>query len=186
MHGPLLVSWLVVAIGAATGAFCLLRPASRPGCAVRAEGLMGLGMGVMAVPGSVLDQRPWGPPVLAVAFGAAGLHALAVARRAPSHLHHVVGAGAMVYMALAMAGAPHPMTGPMAGMTHGMAGVPWLTALLLGYFAGYAIWTGLRILPPVAPVPATVTGPPLLRTPGLATACRTSMALAMVAMLLTM
>lgn len=195
MHGPPLIGWLVAAIGLAAGVSCLLRTAPRSGCAgasgdaggARAEGVMGLGMGLMAVPGSGLDQRPWGAAAFTLLFGVAALRSVFLARRAPHHVHHAVGAAAMVYMAVAMAGAPRSM----ADMDHGPVGTPSVTGLLLCYFAGYAIWTGARTIPGPRPVP-TAAGTAgggttaVLRAPELATACRVSMAMAMVAMLVTM
>ncbi|OMI34342.1 DUF5134 domain-containing protein [Streptomyces sparsogenes] len=134
MHGPPLAGWLLVALCAATGSYCLLRmrgePPGRLRRAAGAEALMGWGMAVMAVPAAALDPRPWGPPLLAAVFGVAAVRALLPGRRDGGplghHLHHAVGASAMVYMALAMAvggpaGGPRPRRarGPGAGAGRG-------------------------------------------------------------------
>jgi hypothetical protein len=184
-----LVGWLLVALGAATGLLCLLRV--RPGCAsatrrhaVRDEGLMGLGMAAMAVPASVLEPRPWGPPLFAVVFGAAAVRALLLVRRDgrhAHHTHHAVGAGAMAYMAVAML--PGPGTGTAAGHAgHMPGGVPLLTGLLLAYFTVYVLAAGVRLVS----VPVPVASVPVVAAPELAAACRVSMAIGMLAMLLTL
>ncbi|MEU3760584.1 DUF5134 domain-containing protein [Streptomyces albogriseolus] len=188
MHGPGSSGWLLVALCAATGAYCLLRMRSSVEEQRRAAGgeaLMGFGMAAMAVPAAVFTPPVWAWPLWAVVFGVAGLHALWAARVSAGHLHHVVGAGAMVYMAVVMAAAPR-------GAHHGGAGIPALTAALLLYFTAYVLVTGARLVP----VPALAGGPGVgPRTgsgtgwgdrPELARACRLSMGIAMVAMLLTM
>jgi hypothetical protein len=202
MHGPALVGWLLVMVGAATGLLCLLR--TRPGCAggadrhaARDEGLMGFGMAVMAVPVSVLDPRPWGPPLFAVAFGAAAVRALLLARRDgrhAHHAHHAVGAGAMAYMAVAMVPG-----GTASHDGHVPGGAPLLTGLLLAYFAAYVLAAGVRLasVPVVVQAggggvgelprpPAVATVGRGLRAPEMAAACRVSMAIGMLAMLLTL
>ncbi|MET7763933.1 DUF5134 domain-containing protein [Streptomyces sp. NPDC005393] len=159
MHGPPFVGWLVVALCAATGAYCLLQMRGEPPGPGRrvagAEALMAWGMAVMAVPSAVLDPRPWGPPAFAAVFGVAAVRALLPAWRGQGwpghHLHHAIGALAMVYMALAMmvstAGGHHDAdhmamrSGRMAG------GVPLLTGVLLAYFAVYVVRCGLRLVP---------------------------------------
>ncbi|MCM2429742.1 DUF5134 domain-containing protein [Streptomyces sp. RKAG337] len=175
MHGPPLVGWLLVVLSAATGLSCLLRHAARD------EALMGAGMAVMAVPMSVLDPRPWGSLLLALVFAAAAVRALLLARRPGHHLHHALGAAAMVYMAAAM-GTAAP-AGTHAG--HAPAGAPLLTGALLVYFAGYVLAAGARLVTVAAVAPAG--GPPagVPIAPELA-ACRVSMALGMFAMLLTL
>ncbi len=197
MHAPPLVGWLLVVIGSATGVSCLLR--TRAGCAAapgerrtaRDEGIMGLGMALMAVPGTFLHERAWGPPLFAAVFGAIAIRSALLARSESHRAHHALEAAAMVYMALLMAMPPHAsndMAG-MAGMAPsmtGMAGVPAVTALLLCYFAAYAIWTAVRLLPTT---PAATPGTPttaLLVTPGAATACRVSLSIGMLTMLLIM
>ncbi|MCQ4083337.1 DUF5134 domain-containing protein [Streptomyces sp. RB6PN25] len=201
MHGPPLVGWLLVVTGSATGLSCLLR--MRAGCAAapgerrtaRDEGVMGLGMGLMAVPAPVLDQHPWGPPLFVVAFGAMALRFAVLARDERHRFHHAVEAAAMAYTALAMgtgggsgmagmAGAPG--MGSQAGAP---TGIPVLTGVLLCYFAVYALATGIRMLPAAGRAPVTVTGPragSLLEAPELAAACRLSLGIGMFTMLLTM
>ncbi|MCF3146229.1 DUF5134 domain-containing protein [Streptomyces platensis] len=97
MHGPVWVGWLLVLLGAAAGAYCLVRARSGPAAQrgeARGEGLMALGMAAMAWPAAPPSWSPW---LFTAVFGAAGLWALA-----HRHLHHAVGALAMAYMALAM------------------------------------------------------------------------------------
>jgi hypothetical protein len=205
MHGPPLVAWLLVALGAATGAYCLFR--TRRGCrgaapverqVARAEALMGMGMAVMAVPVSVLDPPDWVAAAFGVVFGAAAVRALLLARRDAHHLHHAVGAGAMVYMAVAMAEAGTAgAAGVPAHVGHAPAGTPALTGLLLVYFAIYVLAAGVRLVsaPATATATATVTATataaaghpvPMAHAPELASACRVSMAIGMFAMLLTL
>ncbi|WKK24609.1 DUF5134 domain-containing protein [Streptomyces olivoreticuli] len=195
MHGPPLVGWLLVVLCAATGAYCLARTGAGIATEARATGgdaLMGLGMAVMAIPTAVLNTRPWGAPVFAIVFGAAGLRSLLVARgrmEGPHlhHLHHAVGAFAMVYMALAMAGAPagghsgHTGTGHLEG--HVPAGTPLLTGLLLVYFAVYVVRTVAALVPVVAVTSGEAAWP---GRPNLTNACRLSMGIGMLAMLLTL
>jgi hypothetical protein len=191
MNGPPLVGWLLVVISTATGISCLLRVRPSAGCATtsgerhsaRAEGLMGIGMGLMAVPASVLDQRLWGPVLFTVVFGVTAVRSLPLVRRAPHHAHHVVCAVAMVYMAVAMAGSGEAKgTAGMEGMP-GMMGYPLITGVLLGYFAAYALWAGTRI---PAAAAAGQPGGGVWQAPELAAACRVSLGLGMVAMLLTL
>ncbi len=182
MHGPASSGWLLVALCAATGAYCLLRMRSgveEQRRAAGGEALMGFGMAAMAVPAAVFTPPSWAWPAYAVVFGAAGLRALWAARSGRHHLHHLVGDAAMVYMALVMAGSP--------AHAHGSSGVPLLTGVLLLYFAGYVLLTGVRLLP-VGSGPEAGGG---ARggwgdRPELAHACRLSMGIAMLAMLLTM
>ncbi|MGV9289268.1 DUF5134 domain-containing protein [Streptomyces sp. NPDC003719] len=180
MHGPASSGWLLVALCAASGAYCLLRMRSSVEEQRRAAGgeaLMGFGMAAMAVPAAVFVPPSWAWPVYAVVFGAAGLHALWTARTNARHLHHLVGAGAMVYMAVVMAAS--------SGHTHGGSGAPPLTGALLLYFTGYVLVTGVRLVP-VPAVAGTGGSARWGDRPELARACRLSMGLAMVAMLLTM
>lgn len=190
MQGPPLVGWLLVVLCAATGAYCLarIRTDAEPegGRATGGDALMGLGMAAMAVPTAVLDTRPWGAPLFAVVFGAAGLRSLLVAARGrtePNHLHHAVGAFAMVYMALAMAGAPMAGHAGHVAAGHEPAGTPLLTGLLLVYFAVYVVRTVAVLVPVVAATSGEVTWP---GRPNLTNACRLSMGIGMLAMLLTM
>jgi hypothetical protein len=154
---------------------------------------MGFGMAVMAVPAAVFAPPGWAWPAYAVVFGAAALRALWAARRSAHHLHHLVGTAAMIYMALTMAASPAGGDGHV----HGASGVPVLTGVLLAYFTGYVLVTGARLIP--VPAGAAVTAAPSAgggRTgtgaprwgdrPELARACRLSMGIGMLAMLLTM
>ncbi|MFE9017308.1 DUF5134 domain-containing protein [Streptomyces sp. NPDC007808] len=177
MHGPVPQGWLLVALCAATGAYCVLRMRSQVEEQRRAAGgeaLMGFGMAAMAVPAAVFTPPAWAWPVYAAVFGAAALHALWSARAGAHHLHHLVGAVAMVYMAVAMAVSPH-------GSGHGGSGIPLVTGALLLYFTGYVLLSGVRLVP----VPAG-GGLAWGDRPELARACRLSMGIAMVAMLLTL
>ncbi|WP_225821566.1 DUF5134 domain-containing protein [Streptomyces naphthomycinicus] len=189
MHGPVSTAWLLVALCAGTGAYCLLRMRSgveEQRRAAGGEALMGFGMAAMAVPAAAFTPPRWAWPVYAAVFGAAALRALWSARGGPHHLHHLVGSAAMVYMAVAMATAP-----PVAHHAHGGAGVPLLTGALLLYFTGYVLLSGARLVPAAAPAggpgPASGRGPARWGDrPELARACRLSMGIGMVAMLLAM
>ncbi|MGW2564084.1 DUF5134 domain-containing protein [Streptomyces sp. NPDC001514] len=184
MHGPAMSGWLLVALCAASGAYCLLRARSGPVEERRAAGgeaVMGFGMAAMALPAAVVPSPPWSWLVYAAVFGAAALRALWAARLpsgAVHHLHHLVGSLAMVYMAVAMA----PGAGAHAG--HGRAGgVPLLTGALLVYFVVFVLRTGARLVPVAAPAGGGTVA--WGARPELALACRVSMGVAMVAMLLT-
>ncbi|MFF4586178.1 DUF5134 domain-containing protein [Streptomyces sp. NPDC001388] len=198
MHGPASPGWLLVALCAATGAYCLLRMRSTVEEQRRAAGgeaLMGFGMAVMAVPAAAFTPPVWAWPAYAAVFGAAALRALWAARTDAHHLHHLVGTSAMVYMAAAMAASP---VGTHAHGGGSASGVPLLTGVLLLYFTGYVLLSGVRLLPapgtgtagPAGPVsgagasagPAVAWGD----RPELARACRLSMGIGMLAMLLTM
>ena len=177
MHGPVSSAWLLVALCAATGAYCLLRMRSRVEEQRRTAGgeaLMGFGMAAMAVPAAVLAPPRWAWAAYAAVFGAAALRALWAARRDAHHLHHLVGGFAMVYMAAVMASGAHD-------------GLPLLTGALLAYFTAYVLWTGTRLIP--VAVAGHGGG---VRTVGwgdrleLARACRLSMGIGMLAMLLTL
>ncbi|EFL21547.1 putative integral membrane protein [Streptomyces himastatinicus ATCC 53653] len=200
MHGPPLIGWLLVALCAATGTYCLLQTRGEPpgpGRRVaRAEALMGWGMAAMAVPSAVLDPRPWGPLAFAAVFGVAAVRAVG-----HHHLHHAIGALAMAYMAFAMMtgrpGAPGGH-GHDASMAAGgdmasnatAGGIPVLTGALLAYFAVYAVRSGLRLLPMTdGAVTAAGAGAPYVgwsRRPELRHACRLTMAIGMFVMLLTL
>lgn len=184
MHGPPLVAWLLVALSAAAAVSCMLRPGAQ------SQALLGWGMAVMAVPLSVYDPPNWGPAVLAVVFTAVAVHALRPSGRRTSHrAHHLVCAGAMVYMSAAMAGTGSAHTAHTAHADHTTAGAPLLTGLLLVYFAGYALRAGSRLAMPGGShgAPAAPGGAIRLRhAPEVAAACRVAMALAMFAMLLTL
>lgn len=181
MHGPTSAGWLLVALCLAMGAYCLLRMRSsldeqRTGAG--GEALMGFAMALMAVPAAVLTPPAelWWAYV--TVFGAAAAYEVMRARRSAHHVHHLVGALAMVYMSLAMAS---------GGGHHSSAGVPLLTGALLLYYAAYVLRSGLRLMPAGtggASVAVTVTG--WGDRTELAMACRLSMGIAMFAMLLTM
>ncbi|WP_187284889.1 DUF5134 domain-containing protein [Streptomyces sp. OR43] len=196
MHGPAMSGWLLMALCAATGAYCLLRARARTGeerRAARAEALMGFGMAAMAVPAAVVAPPAWGWLLYAVLFGVAALRALWFSRRSGHHLHHLVGSSAMVYMSVVMAGPGAAAHGSHA--SHAMAaagGVPLLTGLLLVYYAAYVLRSGARLIP-VTAAPAgggaATGGPPAEgwgARPELALACRLTMGIAMFAMLLTL
>ncbi|WP_225833342.1 DUF5134 domain-containing protein [Streptomyces sp. NK08204] len=183
MHGPTPAAWLLVALCAATGAYCLVRMRSgleEQRRAAGGEALMGFGMATMAVPATVFTPPGWAWPLYTAVFGAAVLHALWVVRGDRHHLHHLVGASAMVYMSLTMASSP-----ASAHHAHGGSGVPLLTGMLLLYFTGYVLRSGARLVPAAAR--AGCSG--AVRwgdRPELARACRLSMGIGMVTMLLTM
>ncbi|MBA4860620.1 DUF5134 domain-containing protein [Streptomyces sp. PSKA54] len=199
MHGPASSGWLLVALCAAAGAYCLLRMRSGVEDQRRAAGgeaLMGFGMAVMSVPAAALTPPPWTWLLYTAVFGAAALHALWAARTSPHHLHHLVGTFAMAYMAAVMAAAPEGHAG------HGGAGVPLLTGVLLLYFAGYVLWAGVRLVPVAAAGGPSFSGEAESLgeghggrgsapaawgdRPELARACRLSMGIGMIAMLLTL
>jgi hypothetical protein len=181
VHGPASPGWLLVALCAATGAYCLLRMRSTVEEQRRAAGgeaLMGFGMAAMAVPAAAFNPPTWAWPVYAAVFGTAALHALWAAWTSGHHLHHLVGASAMVYMAVAMAAAPehHARHG-------GSSGVPLVTGVLLLYFMGYVLLSGVRLVPVAATAGGAVGWGD---RPELARACRLSMGIAMMAMLITL
>lgn len=203
MHGAPLISWLLVAVCGAAGGHAVLR--LRTGGERRwlagGEALMGLGMVAMAVPPAVWDPRPWGPALVAVVFAllfvattARALRGLAGPtatrwRRCSPDVHHGVGALAMVYMALAMAGdQPHAEHGhATAG-----SGTPLLSGALLTYFALHVTRCGARLAPPPWST-ASGAGPPSsavepggwAHRPEVTTAAQVAMSLGMFAMLLT-
>lgn len=191
MHGPELVGWMLVALCGGVGASCL-RPLRGCGPGRRAaagEALMGFGMAVMAVPAPPVQPPPHAFTVL---FGAAAVYELALAAggsgHRPHHLHHAVGALAMVHMALAMASSPLGGHGHhAAGAAGGPVPAGAVTAVLLAYFAVYVLYAGARLVPavPAAPRPATaVASGATPRPPEVAAACRLSMGIGMFAMLL--
>src|SRR5689334_12316467 len=145
VHGPASPGWLLVALCVATGAYCLLRmrsPVEEQRRAAGGEALMGFGMAAMAVPAAVFTPPAWAWPGYAAVFGAAALRALWSARTSRHHLHHLVGAGAMVYMSVVMAASPESHH-----HGHGGSGIPLLTGALLLYFAGYVLLSGARLVP---------------------------------------
>ncbi|ORT60800.1 DUF5134 domain-containing protein [Streptomyces sp. CB03238] len=183
MHGPAMSGWLLVALCVTAGAYCLARMRSCSGAERRAavdEAVMGFGMAAMAVPAAVVAPPEWAWAVYAVVFGAASVRALWSARRgAGHHVHHLVGSLAMVYMAVTMAGG-----GGGAHTAHGAAGgVPLVTGLLLAYYTVYVLRSGLRLVPVAVGAFGPVGGGGWGTGPEVALACRVSMGLAMVAML---
>ncbi|MGW0475386.1 DUF5134 domain-containing protein, partial [Streptomyces coeruleorubidus] len=83
MHGPASSGWLLVALCAVTGAYCLARMRGGAGeerGAAGGEALMGFGMAAMAVPAAVFTPPSWAWPVYVVVFGAAAVPALWAAR----------------------------------------------------------------------------------------------------------
>jgi hypothetical protein len=184
-HEPPLVDWLLVVLSLATAVSCLVRSQDRE------EAVMGAGMAVMAVPASVLGPQWWVAPVFAAVYAAAALRAMVPGGACQGHrVHHVVCSAAMVYMASAMAG--WGARGHGDGMRMG-SGVPAATGLLALYFAVYVVRAGVRLVLVPAPVAAAPgagdpAGPPLrLRhSREVADACRVSMALGMLTMLLLM
>ncbi|SCK57421.1 DUF5134 domain-containing protein [Streptomyces sp. WMMB 322] len=214
MHGSATVGWLLTALCAFVACVCLLRARGAGGMrrrTARSEALMGLGMAAMALPGSVSAGPP--PLVLVLLFAGVGareltlLHEARRAARPPRgrgspdrsgrrsgsghHLHHLVGALAMIYMALAM---PGPHGAAQGGHTAGAApGLPLLTGALLVYYAAYVMRTGLLLLPApargaaVAGAGAGAGAPggdcPAHDRPELASACRVAMGIGMLAML---
>ncbi|MFD3533473.1 DUF5134 domain-containing protein [Streptomyces sp. NPDC058664] len=188
MHGPALSGWLMVALCAATGAYCLLRMRACAGEERRAAGgeaLMGFGMASMALPAAVLTPPGWSWAVYAAVFGGAALRGLLTIRRGGHHAHHFVGSLAMVYMAVAMAA---PAAGAHAGHAVGTAGgVPLVTGGLLLYYMAYVLHAGARLVPVAAATTGgLVPGAAWATRPELALVCRLSMALAMLAMLVAL
>ncbi|MFI8824752.1 DUF5134 domain-containing protein [Streptomyces sp. NPDC053431] len=206
MHGPALSGWLLVVLCAASGAYCLLRVRGSTGAERRAAGgeaVMGFGMAAMALPAAALTAPDWSWAPYAGVFGIAALRTLGYAvRHGGHHLHHLVGSLAMVYMAVAMAAA-----GPGAHAEHGAGhggvaatgGIPVLTGTLLAYYGVYVLRSGARLVPAAAPAGAgdarrmsAVAAGDAPRTSAVAAGaeltlvCRLSMALAMLAMLLTL
>ena len=186
MHGPAMSGWLLMVLCATAGAYCLARTRRCSGPvreAAGAEALMGFGMAAMAVPATVFTPPRWYWMVYAAVFGAAAGHAMRPLRRAGRHLHHFVGCLAMIYMAVAMAAG-----GPGGHGGHATGGVPVVTGALLVYFSVYALRSGPRLL--IARAPAGGGALAIRTCPGsrttLVPACRVSMAVAMLAMLLTL
>ncbi|WP_392668142.1 DUF5134 domain-containing protein [Streptomyces sp. LN785] len=197
MHGPAMSGWLLMALCGVTGAYCLLRMRSgteEERRTARAEAVMGFGMAAMALPAAAVPPPAWGWAVFVALFGGAALRALWFARHRGHHLHHLVGSLAMVYMAVAMApgsgGAGHGGASGhgMHQMAHVAGGVPLLTGLLLVYYTAYVLRSGARLIP-VAVTAGTggeQAGAAWGARPELALACRLTMGIAMLAMLLTL
>ncbi|MFL9681685.1 DUF5134 domain-containing protein [Streptomyces sp. KL110A] len=158
MHGPALSGWLLVALCAASGAYCLLRMRACAGeerRAARAEAVMGFGMAAMALPAAVLSPPSWSWAVYAALFGAVAAADLFAARRDGHRLHHAVGSLAMVYMALSMAPAA---AGGAPGRTRRTAWArapprrvaPLAHRRTAPHYTVYVLRTGARLVP-VAP-----------------------------------
>ncbi|MGW7613291.1 DUF5134 domain-containing protein [Streptomyces sp. NPDC054766] len=182
MHGPASPGWLLVALCAATGAYCLLRmrsPVEEQRRTAGGEALMGFGMAAMAVPAAVVTPPRWAWIACAVVFGVTALRALGTAGSGPHHLHHLMGTSAMVYMAAVMTASP-------SHHVHGGTGVPVITGVLLLYFAGYVLRSGIRLLPLAVASGATPRTVGWGDRPELSQACRLSMGIAMLAMLVTL
>ncbi|MFJ3877582.1 DUF5134 domain-containing protein [Streptomyces sp. NPDC090077] len=179
---PLTLAWMLVALCAASGGYCLLRARradrSRRGAAA-GEAVMGFAMAAMALP---QGTGSWGPPVLLVVSCGAALHALWLLRGGVHHAHHLVGSLAMAYMALGM----------YAGHGHGRAGLPAVTGALLLYYAGYVLLGGARLVTAGGapqPVPGSAGGARSAvggAAGDLTPACRLAMGTGMLAMLLAM
>ncbi|MFH8437965.1 DUF5134 domain-containing protein [Streptomyces sp. NPDC018007] len=201
MHGGAQTGWLLMALCAVSGAYCLLRARTgtpRERRTARAEATMGFGMAAMAVPAAAVPPPPWAWAAYATLFGAAALRASRPALRGGHHLHHLVGSLAMVYMAVAMA----PGAAGNGGSQHtghgaaGAGGIPLLTGALLVYYVFYVLGSAGRLLPGTAAVPAGGTGSGghgagdfgggAAGGPEMATACRLTMGIGMFAMLLTL
>ncbi|WP_084718980.1 DUF5134 domain-containing protein [Streptacidiphilus carbonis] len=168
MQPPAPVAWLMVALMAATGLYCLARCRHAPRLSSEerrldaSAGLKGMAMAVMVFP---LGVGPAVPEVLwLLVFLPAGLWSLGAALRGSihrrHHLDHAVGHLAMAYMAVAMAG-PMPRAGSMPGMAtmRTPAGLPWLTGALLVFFAASAVVSGTRLLGAGAPLAAGARAP---------------------------
>jgi hypothetical protein len=186
VHGPAMTGWILVALCVGTGAYCLLRMRSGSEQARRAAGgeaVMGFGMAVMAVPAAAAAPPAWGWAVYAAVFGSAALRALWLARTDPHHLHHLVGSAAMVYMAVTMA----PAGAHSGHAMHTAGGVPLVTGALLAYFAVYVLRAGVRLMPAQTVAGASGSGGGGWGArPELALACRLSMGIGMLAMLVTL
>lgn len=184
MHGSASAGWLLLALCAGTGAYCLLRMRSgveEQRRAAGADALMGFGMAAMALPVAVLAPPRWTWLLCAGVFGTAGLRAVWSARRDRHHLHHLVGACAMVYMSLVMAAAPGGHAGHMA---RARGGTPVLTGALLLYFTAHVLAAGARLVP--AGAEAAAASAAWGDRPELARACRLSMSIAMLTMLVAL
>ncbi|MFJ1757147.1 DUF5134 domain-containing protein [Kitasatospora sp. NPDC088134] len=192
MHGPALVSWLLAVLAGGTGGYCgwrVHRRRAQPPCGGEhrarhepdvLEAAMALGMAGMALLPGVFWGWPYALLAAVLLVGAlAGRDGGLRAHR----LHHGIGALAMAYMALAMAGGPVGGPAGHAGHHARMGGPPVLTGLLLVYFGGYALWEGSRVLVPANAGPGPGTGAAVVGP--LPRACRAAMGIGMFAMLLT-
>lgn len=175
MHGSTMSSadfacaWLLVALCAVSGAYCL-RQVRRSGGAAAGEAVMAFGMALMAVP--LGNRAGWQALLLGAVFCGAALHAVWLLHGGVHHAHHLVGSLAMAYMAMAAA----------AGYGHG-GGLPLVTGLLLLYYAGYVLLGGARLVAAGGGAHGTYPG---AAPAELTRACRLAMGIGMLAMLLTM
>lgn len=180
-------AWLLVLLCATSGAYCLRRAGrSGAGSAAVAEAVMGFGMALMAVPLGLGGD--WQPPVLGAVFCGAALHAAWLLRGGLHHAHHLVGSLTMVYMALAAWTGAGAGSGHGGGTGHGHGGgLPLVTGLLLVYYAGYVVLGGARLVT-AGGAGAHSDGPPASPTgpAEVIRACRLTMGMGMLAMLLTM
>ncbi|MEO3756126.1 DUF5134 domain-containing protein [Streptomyces sp. B6B3] len=188
-HGPELVGWLLVALCAGTGGYCLGWAAGGPGSgrpSAVADGAMGLGMAAMAVPGVPVAHGSFASVSVSAGFaafftGVAAWVAVLPGAGGAQRAHHVLESLAMVYAALAM-------TVAAAGGGHASAGLPPLTALLLVYLAMYLLTgTAPRLVPAGGgppPGPPGAGRPP--RAPEVVAACRLALGLGTLAMLVTL
>lgn len=192
MHGSQTVGWLLVAVCGGTGGYCLRWVVGRRGGpawwrrAAAADAAMGLGMAVMALPGAVAHAAALAV-FFAVVVGWAALLLRVGVTRGP---HHVVEAAAMVYAAVAMAGAAGgEASGPHAAHAPG-AGLPWLTGALLAYVGYRVLRAGPRLVAAAGPDGAEGAGVAASRAwrrpPRVAAACRLALSLATLVMLLTL
>ncbi|MFC5666433.1 DUF5134 domain-containing protein [Kitasatospora misakiensis] len=207
MHGPDLVSWLLAALTAASGGYCLSRlrrapcapaavPAS-PGAghsrahAHQSEHESGHASGHASGHESDLAEGLMGCGMAAMAvagtavpgevwawvYGPPAVLLLLAAVRRPDRRAHRLH---HAVGALAMTYMALAMTaGPGHAGHHAAAGWPALTGALLAYFGGYALWSGSRLLSGSGGTVAAVST-------GLPRACRLAMGIGMFAMLLTM
>ncbi|MGY1439730.1 DUF5134 domain-containing protein [Streptomyces reniochalinae] len=121
------------------------------------------------------------------------------------HVHHLVGGAAILYMSVVMAlgtagasGSAHAASASPHSAHSAPGGVPVVTALLLAYFAMYALWTAARLMPAATDRGAAgvaggreggtvgVPAADLMRQAGIAAGCRLAMATGMFAMLITL
>ncbi|MEU9704307.1 DUF5134 domain-containing protein [Streptomyces sp. NPDC047981] len=186
MHGPAVTAWLLLTLCGASAVYCLLRARRCAGEERRTavgEAVMGFGMAAMALPATVVTPPAWSWAVYAAVFGAAALHALGSVRRGGHHLHHLVGSLAMVHMAWPGAG-----QGGAHGGHGGGGGLPLVTGALLVYFVVYVLHQGARLVPVPGQSAAPAGGPAPMWVvgPEFTLVCRLSMALAMLAMLVTL
>lgn len=176
MRGSEAVGWLLAALLAGAGGYCLARLCARREAPAAdrqsdaSEAVMGFGMALMAVP---LAWSRHLPPALWLAlFGTAALWSLlCLARhlrhRGPGsprghHAYHAAGHATMVYLVLVgggtgaagggaeaapgMAGMPEMPGMAAMGGSGGVAGFAPLTGALLLFFCAHALVSGYRLL----------------------------------------